>query len=358
MFRCSTRERWPEPAEVRGAMPSARVFALAATRRRGHFAWRPRGGWSGRVPGRRDPLPCCPFLDLSAGGGNQHIADGLVEDLTTGLSRQPGLRTSARTSAFQFRGKDQDARKIGRELDVEAVIEGSIRRQDQRIVVTVQMIETGHGYHIWSNTYDCDAADLWSTERQIERDAATALALRYSAPKPSHVPPTAAREEYWRGHFLLTDYRRVGGQHPVSGTGRWHSTGATPRPGRRWRRARAFSAFFFERPPESETPKAVAAAQKAIEMDESKAAEAYLALAVLGQSHRRDWTVAERAFRRALELDPGSSLTHLRYAAALADHDRTEEALQQDALARQADPASYRRGSHERGDSPLFRPSL
>jgi TolB-like protein/Flp pilus assembly protein TadD len=104
-------------------------------------------------PGPRS-IAVLPLVDMSAGGGNAYLGDGLSEELSTKLAQIPGLRVAARTSAFEFKGKNLDVRKIGQLLGVRHVLEGSVRRNGDEVRVTVQLIDTATGYHVWAGNFD------------------------------------------------------------------------------------------------------------------------------------------------------------------------------------------------------------
>src|SRR5262249_1394538 len=101
---------------------------------------------------KADPrsIAVLPFTNMSADAANQYFSDGLAEELISALTRLPGLRVAARSSAFRFRGGDLDIREIGKALDVAAVLEGSVRRSGNRLRVTAQLINVEDGYHVWS----------------------------------------------------------------------------------------------------------------------------------------------------------------------------------------------------------------
>lgn len=122
-----------------------------------------------------------PFVDLTPEGGQQVLGDGLAEELSNWLAQLPSMRVVARTSAFSFRGKEQDVRDIGRALSASHVLEGSIRRAGDRIRVTAQLIDARSGYHLWSQSLDRPFSDVISIQDQIARAVAQALELRLSS---------------------------------------------------------------------------------------------------------------------------------------------------------------------------------
>lgn len=134
--------------------------------------------------GRADASPSIavlPFVDLTPDGGQQAFGDGLAEELSNWLAQLPSMRVVARTSAFSFRGKEQDVRDIGKALSASHVLEGSIRRAGDRIRVTAQLIDAKSGYHVWSQSLDRPFSDVISIQDEIARAVAQALELRLSS---------------------------------------------------------------------------------------------------------------------------------------------------------------------------------
>jgi TolB-like protein len=116
-----------------------------------------------------------PFVNISADKDNEYFSDGLAEEILNLLTRFPDLKVTARTSAFSFRGKDLDIRRIGEALGVQTVLEGSVRRAGNRIRVTVQLINIADGYHLWSERYDRELRDVFAMQDEIAAAIAGAL---------------------------------------------------------------------------------------------------------------------------------------------------------------------------------------
>ena len=125
-------------------------------------------------PGARS-IAVLPLVDMSSGGGNAYLGDGLSEELSTKLAQIPGLRVAARTSAFEFKGKNLDVRKIGQSLGVRHVLEGSVRRNGDKVRVTVQLIDTATGYHVWAGNFDRQWRDVLGLQDDIALAVTDAL---------------------------------------------------------------------------------------------------------------------------------------------------------------------------------------
>ncbi len=141
--------------------------------------WRSIAQTDQPVPANAAPIErsiaVLPLVDMTSGGESGYIGDGFAEEISAQLAQIPDLRVAARTSAFEFKGQNADVRKIGAALGVRNVLEGSIRRDNDKLRVTVQLIDTVTGYHVWAATYDRDWADVISVQDSISRAIAQAL---------------------------------------------------------------------------------------------------------------------------------------------------------------------------------------
>jgi len=135
----------------------------------------------------RPPLPqsasivVLPFIDLTDGHTQQMFCDGLTEETSNWLAQVPSLRVVARSSAFAYRDRQQDVRAIGRELNISHVLEGSLRRSGNRMRITVQLIDSNTGYHLWSESYNVEVGDVLSVQEEVARQVAGNLELRISS---------------------------------------------------------------------------------------------------------------------------------------------------------------------------------
>lgn len=149
-----------------------------------------------------------PFVNLSPGKGGEYFGDGLADDIINALTRIPGLRVTARTSSFAFRGKVADVRSIGARLNAATLIEGSVRQERRRIRVSAQLVSAADGYHLWSETYDRSLTDIFAIQDEIARAIASALSLHIGR-RPLVRPPTANLEAYelWlKGRSVVLAY--------------------------------------------------------------------------------------------------------------------------------------------------------
>lgn len=317
------------------ALAAMLVTALAVT------AW-----WTMRARPPEPALPSIavlPFLNLGGGPANDYIADGFAEDLTTELARLPGLRVAARTSAFQFRGRSEDVRAIGRKLGVTSVLEGSLRMEPGRVRVTAQLISAQTGFHLWSTAYDKTVSSLPEAQRLVAHAVAETFAIRRDPPARRHLPPADALDAYWRGRYL-----RSRAASRAEGLGYLErAVKADPEMAEAWAALAstyAIMGFHSELDRGQAARKAQEAARRALALDES-IAEAHAALAQVAYSYEHDFAAAERSYQRALALNPSAAGTQRGFALALVAQSRFDEALRRLELARQADPLSLQTGN-------------
>jgi len=136
---------------------------------------------TGKLSSTANSIVVLPFIDMTAEKSDQSFCDGLTEELSSWLAQIPTLRVVARTSAFAFRGQAEDVRKIGRALDTSHILEGSMRRTDDHMRVTVQLIDARTGYHLWSENFDRPIADAIKVQEDISRAVAQTLKVRLTS---------------------------------------------------------------------------------------------------------------------------------------------------------------------------------
>ena len=275
-----------------------------------------------------------PFADMSPGRDQGYLCEGFAEELINALTHVEGLRVAARTASFQFRGSGADIREIGRQLRVGTLLEGSVRKADDRLRVTVQLVEVGTGYHRWSQRFDRTLDDVFAIQDEIAESVATSLrgGVLSAREKQALLRPqtgTAAYEYYLRGRQHLPRLTR-----PDLET----------------------SGEMFER---------------AIEFDAGYG-PAFAGLAMVHATLYEWWGAkdedlmkAERSSQRALELAPGLAESHVARGCALSLSRRYDEAARAFDEAIRVNPNLfdayyyYARTSFARGDiersAELFR---
>jgi eukaryotic-like serine/threonine-protein kinase len=287
-------------------------------------------------------LAVLPFVNMSADPGNEFFSDGMTEELINALTRVEGLRVASRTSAFAFKGRDLDVREIGLRLNVTAVLEGSVRRAGNRLRVTAQLINAADGYHLWSDTYDRQLADVFEVQDELSRSIVGTLRPKLMGGRPAAsagtisgplvVPATTSLEAYTaylKGRFYwnmrtLDGYRKSIDCFEAALAR--DPDFALPYTGIADSWAMLGFDYFGGVPAAEGMPRAQSAARRALELDETLA-EAHSPLGVTSMLYDRDWTEAERRFCRALELKPDYVPALLWYSLFLSVMSRHDESL-------------------------------
>lgn len=268
-----------------------------------------------RHPSRGTPtsIAVLPFLNLTSEPGEAYLTDGVAEELTTGLAQLKGLRVVAATSAFQFRGKAEDVRKIGQALNAEALLEGSISQSNGNLRIDAQLIDTRNGFHLWSKGYDIQPADLAGSEQNILQETATVLRIPVNAglrPLKRDTDNSEAHVLYLHGRYLWNTRQLPDMQESISLFERAIKDDPDY--------ALAYSGLAdsytvmtinSQMPPAEAVPRAKAALQHALELDPNLA-RAYATEGLLESQCEWKWQEAEQDFRKATELDPNYAPAH------------------------------------------------
>jgi serine/threonine protein kinase len=250
-----------------------------------------------------------PFASMSSDADNEYLSDGISEEIINALTQIEGLHVAARTSSFSFKGKSIEVADIARRLNVRHLLEGSVRRAGTRLRVMAQLVDASSGFHLWSERYDRQIADIFDVQDEIARAIVERLKVAFAAgaaPRLVKVTTndTEAYQEYLKGRAML--YRR----------GPWiaqalesfqKAVALDPAYAQAWAGvADAYTAlcYYGYRRPAETMPAAVEAATRATSAD-AESAEAHNALAVPALLWERDFEKAEGEFRAALALNPG-----------------------------------------------------
>ena len=143
------------------------------------------------VPSSNDTsIAVLPFADMSPGKDQEYFSDGLAEQLIHELAKEPGLKVVGRSSAFQFKGRNEDLRAVGRKLGVANVLEGSVRRDGNHLRITAELIKADDGFQLWSQTYDREISDVFAVQDEISRSTTEALQLKLLGSSSQAVPST------------------------------------------------------------------------------------------------------------------------------------------------------------------------
>ena len=246
-----------------------------------------------------------PFASLSRDADDEFFADGVTEEILNALAQIPRLRVAGRSSAFSFKGKNEDLRTIGSKLNVETILEGTIRRAGPRLRVTAQLSKASDGYQLWSERYDRVAEDVFSVQDEIAEAIAGRLRLTLASEQTGR-PPTrhlGAYQLYLKGRALL--YQR-GRSIPRALECFTEAVALDPEYAQAWAGmadAYTTSGYSGLQISSEVMPKALAAARRGLELD-PYLAEAHNALACATLTYERNYDLAEREFKKAMELNP------------------------------------------------------
>ena len=159
---------------------------------------------------RAASIAVLPFVDLSPGKDQEYFSDGLTEELINDWSKVSGLKVVARSSAFQFKGKNEDLRSVGNRLGVTDILEGSVRKEGDRIRIRAELVKVEDGFQLWSETYDRKMEDILSVQDEIARSATRALQIKLLSPKKAMVmgrersANAEAYDAYQRARYFTT----------------------------------------------------------------------------------------------------------------------------------------------------------
>ncbi|UCF05843.1 MAG: protein kinase [bacterium] len=285
-----------------------------------------------------------PFVDMSPQKDQEYFCDGLAEELINALAHIKPLRVVARTSAFSFKGGKYDVREIGEKLNVDTVLEGSIRKAGERLRITAQLVSAADGYHLWSEKYDRKLEDIFAIQDEISLAIVDKLKMELLGEEAARLVKRGtenleAYDLYMRGRFFW-EKRGLNVKKAIE----YFEQAIEKDPSY----AEAYAgiadsyyilSFYGYLPSREAIPIARENALKALEINDT-IAEAHSALGMIYQYHDWDGSAAERKFRRALELNPNYSPAHYWYAAMLSLTDRDEEMLRENERAIEVDPLS------------------
>ena len=260
-------------------------------------------------------LAVLPFADLSAEHDQEYFGDGVAEEILNALTKIGGLHIPARTSCFAFRGLSLDARDIGKRLGVDALLEGSVRKAGRRLRISVQLIDARNGYHLWSERFDREIADVFAIQDEIASSVVSALGLSLTQREERHLikqstTKVEAYEFYLRGRKLFHKWTR---QNIDLGREMFERAVAIdPNFAAAWAGLATAHVHLFGCDSQPHLDKAREASARALKLD-PQSAEAHVA-AAQGLSMQQRYADAAAEFERAIELDPTLFDAHYYFA--------------------------------------------
>jgi TolB-like protein/DNA-binding winged helix-turn-helix (wHTH) protein len=317
----------------------------------GYFQW-VRKTSNSIAPVTRVMVAVLPFQNLTGDPAQDYFSDGLTEEMIAELTRlnQEHLGVIARTSVMLYKQSPKPLDQIGRELGVQYVMEGSVRRDSNRVRITAELIQVKDQTHLWAREYDRELNNSLALQSEIAQEIGDEIQISLgdsngvrAANHLASSHSTASYEAYdlyLRGRYFWNKRTRLGFLQAVS----YFQQAIAKDP----RYASAYAGLadtfglmstWYAAPQQEFMPKAKAAALNALALDDSLA-EAHASLALVAENYDYDWQTAEKEFRRAIRLNPDYATAHQWYAEYLAWQGRFNEALVESERARQLDPMS------------------
>jgi serine/threonine-protein kinase len=368
-YRCLRKEigqRYQHAGEIKAALE-------AIEQNHDGRSPRPPGGVRAQLPAIRS-VAVLPLENLSGAPEQEYFADGLTESLITALAKIGGLRVISRTSIMQYKHAPKTLPQIARELSVDAIVEGSVRRDGDRVRITAELIEARTDQHLWTESYDRNLSDILSLQSQVAAAIASEIwaKLRPSTgslpvepyfpssnsaldpalfstavPTSDSIQPSSinprAYDLYLKGRYF---WNKRGSDEDLRKAVDFYQRAIEVDPQSALIYAGLAHCLFLMgigeygfRAPSEVMPKAKEAALKALSIDDS-VAEAHLSLAMVKFRFEWDWEGAEKHFKRAIEIDHGYYLAHYPYTVYLLVQGRFDEAFREATMARQLSPLS------------------
>jgi TolB-like protein/Flp pilus assembly protein TadD len=300
---------------------------------------------SGGLGGTIDSIAFLPFVNASADPNMEYLSDGITESLINRLSQLPHLRVMSRDSAFMYKGKEADARTVGRDLGVRAVFKGRVMQRGDNLDISAELVDARDNSHIWGQHYSRKPADILALQEEIAKEMTTMLRMRLSGEDEkrmakSYTANPEAYQDYLKGRYWWNKTNEEGYNKGIEYFQQAIAKDPTY--------ALAYSGLADcysllagggMVPPKEGYLRAKDAALKALELDDTLA-EAHTSLALIKSSFDWDWSGADKEFQRAIELNPSYADAHRLHAVALWQTGRLDEAIAETKTTLELDPLS------------------
>jgi len=291
-----------------------------------------------------DSLAVLPFTNVGGNPDTEYLSEGIAESLIDSLSELPNLKVTSWSGVSRYKGKGIDPRTVGRELSVRAVLAGRIIQRGDKLSISAELVEVDDNSHLWGEQYNRTLADALPVQQEIAHQIAGKLRLRLNNKQMAQMEKhqtgnPEAYQLYLKGRFYASKGTREGiykGIEYLQQAIALDPKYALPYAGI------AFSynwAYDWLLPPTEAMPKAKEAARRALELDDTLA-EAHVELGNVASWYDYDWALAEREFKRALELSPNYAAAHEFYSVYLIMVGRIDEALEEARRAEALDSVS------------------
>jgi len=287
-----------------------------------------------------------PFENMSGDPEQESLSDGISEDIGNILAKVPGLNVAGRTSAFSFKGKNQDLRLIGEKLNVNHILIGSIQKSGNIIRITTQLIKVSDGYQLWSEKYDRQLEEIFNIQDEISLAILNAIKMKlFGAAKEAvlkkYTDNPEAYQLYLQGRFYLNKYE---GADNCNKAIDYFRAAIKIEPNYALAYAGMASSYLFLSnfnylPPEKCLPQMKRAIQQCLQLDD-EIAESHSTMGSIKMFNEWDFAAATIEFKKAIELNPNLAEAHYYYAVCLGFLGNYTEALKQGSIANSLDPFS------------------
>jgi TolB-like protein/DNA-binding winged helix-turn-helix (wHTH) protein/Tfp pilus assembly protein PilF len=298
-------------------------------------------------PEHTTSLVVLPLENLSGDREQDYFADGMTDDLIANLAKIRSLRVISRSTAMAYKGKREPLSEIARELNVDAVVEGTVLRAGNRVRITAELVQVSTDRHLWADTYESQLGDVLALQNRVSSAIVDEIRINLTSEEKERLAKNPAvrpdaYENYLKGRYYWNKRSDEGLAKAI----RYFEEATREDPqyalgyaGLADSYAIIGAKIFGTMPVSDAAPKAKAAALKALQLDNTLA-EAQTSLATVSFNYDWDWPAAERGFKRAIELDPGYPTAYQRYSLYLMAMGRTQESFDQINCARKLDPLS------------------
>lgn len=297
------------------------------------------------TPTHLNSIAVMPFANESGTPDAEYLSDGITDTLINSLSKIQGLNVKARSSVFRYKGQNVEPITLGKDLSVNAVLSGRVIQRGDDLSVFLSLVNTATGDQIWGEGYERKLADLVVLQKEITRDVSQNLQIRLSGADvqratKNYTNDPEAYQLYLRGRYWILKSSR----QDVEAALKYFQQAIDRDPTYAMAYvglADAYRAPVSERVPSEALAKSKAAAQKALQLDDTLA-DAHAVLGFIIFWYEWNWSAAESELKRAIELDPGNADAHNFYAHLLSNMGRHDEALAEARRARELDPLNLR----------------
>lgn len=283
-----------------------------------------------------------PFVNDSVDPATEYLSDGITESLINSLSQLPTLRVMARSTAFNYKGRAVDPRQVGRELGVDVVLMGRITQREDALSIQADLVNVADGSQLWGEQYNRSLSDVLAIQQEISGEISERLRLKITGEEQRRVTRystthTEAYQLYLKGRYHWNKRTDEGARRAID----YFHQAIEKDPGYALAYVGLADSYLLSEllPARERYPKAKAAAQKALEIDETLG-EAHASLAAIKNWYDWDWPGAEIEFRRAVELNPNYPTAHHWYGEFLANLGRFDESIAEYQKALEIDPLS------------------